>query len=348
MQNRVIIFVNGTVLANARQNITNMRHQNKRIPFLSLSIAFFSLSIIIHCKKDAGATRENVGTSKKDSVLAAKKDSAQAEAQKPKINYSEFIFPAKKKDSTMAVFNDKFSAEERYTILALNRLDSKNKWRADTLAVPDKIDTTLMMYSPFPTHLDILDEVHKIVLFSYPIQAYALYEKGNLVKWGPTSLGKKNAQTKRGLMFANWKKELAISTVDSDWKLPYNFNIHNTLGIGWHQYDLPGFPASHSCLRLLEDDAKFLYKWADQWTLNKGGTSVKANGTPVIVYGDYNWGGKKPWKNLIQDPKANDISIGDLNDIIKPDLSKILEEQKKTDEVKTQLATASEAGRPAA
>lgn len=137
-------------------------------------------------------------------------------------------------------------------------------------------------------------------------------------------------------MFANWKKELAISTVDSDWKLPYNFNIANRLGIGWHQYDLPGYPASHSCLRLLEDDAKFLYNWADQWTLNKGGATVKANGTPVIVFGDYKWGGKKPWKNLIQDPKINDISVDELNEIIKPDLSKILEEQKNTDEVHAQ------------
>ena len=52
-------------------------------------------------------------------------------------------------------------------------------------------------------------------------------------------MGKKTAQTKRGLMHANWKKELAISTVDSEWKLPFNVNVHNTLGIGWHQYDLP-------------------------------------------------------------------------------------------------------------
>ena len=146
-------------------------------------------------------------------------------------------------------------------------------------------------------------------------------------------MGKKSAQTKRGLMFANWKKELAISTVKSEWKLPYNFNIHNTLGIGWHQYELPGYPASHSCLRLLLDDAKFMYQWADAWILNKGGATVKANGTPVIVFGDYQWGGKKPWKNLINNPKANDISVGELDELIKPHLDKILDEQKKRAEV---------------
>ena len=152
-------------------------------------------------------------------------------------------------------------------------------------------------------------------------------------------MGSKKAQTKGGLMFTNWKKELAISTVNKSWKLPYNFNIHNSLGIGWHQYDLPGYPASHSCLRLLMDDAKYLYKWADQWVLNKGGATVKANGTPVIVFGDYQWGGKKPWKNLIENPKANDISIENLTEIIQPNLSKILEEQKNSDEVRAQKIT---------
>ena len=147
-------------------------------------------------------------------------------------------------------------------------------------------------------------------------------------------MGKKTAETKRGLMFANWKKELAISTVDSDWKLPYNFNVHNTLGIGWHQYDLPGYPASHSCLRLSLDDAKYLYQWADQWVLNKGGATVKANGTPVIVFGDYQWGGKKPWKNLHADSKSNDISVEEMNEIIEPYLTKILEEQAKRETVK--------------
>ena len=305
----------------------------RKSTLLKITFAITFISFLAHCKKE----NEIVPISTANSNDAGKKDSLKiAEAAKPEIKYSSFIFPSKKKDSAMEVFNKEFSNDEQYVILALNRLDIKNKWRADTLAIPDKIDKTLMSYSPFPTRLEVLKEVNKMVLFSYPIQAYALYEKGNLVKWGPTSMGSKKAQTKRGLMFANWKKELAISTVNKSWKLPYNFNIHNSLGIGWHQYDLPGYPASHSCLRLLMDDAKYLYKWADQWVLNKGGANLKANGTPVIVFGDYQWGGKKPWKNLIENPKANDISIENLTEIIQPNLSKILEEQKNSDEVRAQ------------
>ncbi|TXF74988.1 L,D-transpeptidase [Chryseobacterium sp.] len=249
------------------------------------------------------------------------------------IQYTSLIFPKNKKDSLMGEFTKKYSEEEQYIILALNRLDQKNRWRADTLVIPDKFDPTLMLYSPFPRKMEMLDKVNKFVIFSYPIQAYAVYQNGELLKWGPTSMGKKAAQTKRGLMFVNWKKELAISTVDSEWKLPYNVNIHNTLGIGWHQYDLPGFPASHSCLRLLMNDAKWMYNFADTWILNDGGATLKANGTPVIVFGDYKWGGKKPWKMLSDNPAANLITVEDLNEVIKPHLSKILDEQEKREHV---------------
>lgn len=293
-------------------------------------LMFFGLLLLFtHCKKDKPAVVSHEKT--KDSLQTAAEE--KPEKIKPDISFSSMIFTKKNKDSLMEVFNDKFSKEERYSILALNRLDSKNKWRADTLVIPAKIDTTLMSYSPFPYRLDLLKDVKKIVVFSYPLQAYGVYTNGDLVKWGPTSMGKKSAQTKRGLMFANWKKELAISTVDSEWKLPYNFNIHNTLGIGWHQYDLPGFPASHSCLRLLMDDAKWMYNYADTWILNKGGATVKANGTPVIVFGDYNWGKAKPWKSLSSNPKGNDISKEEMNEIIQPHLEKILSEQKKREDV---------------
>ena len=302
----------------------------KHLKFIKLIFLLLISVLLVQCKKDS----EISGNVRNPSSAPVKKDSViKIEEPKPQIQYTTFIFPAKKKDSAMAAFNKEFSEEERYTILALNRLDSKNKWRADTLAVPAEFDQTLMAYSPFPKNIETLKEVKKMVFFSYPIQAYALYESGELIKWGPTSMGKKTAQTKRGLMFANWKKELAISTVDSDWKLPFNVNVHNTLGIGWHQYDLPGFPASHSCLRLLMDDAKFLYNWVDTWILNKGGATLKANGTPVIVFGDYEWGGKKPWKNLINDPASNDISLEAMDEIIEPHLNKILKEQQNREEV---------------
>ncbi|MGS0748287.1 L,D-transpeptidase [Halpernia sp. GG3] len=259
--------------------------------------------LVIQCKKD-----KNVETTKKPSIEV--KDVTQTininkedSLAKTKIKYTRFIFPKKKKDSAMAVFKKQFSDEERYAILALNRLDEKNSWRADTLIIPNKFQDNFLNYSPFPTQLTLLKDVKKLVYFSYPIQAFGVYENGELKKWGPTSMGKKAAKTATGLHFANWKSKIATSTVDSAWKLPFNVNIANRLGIGWHEYDLPGFPASHSCLRLLKDDAEWLYSFADQWILANG--KLLANGTPVIVNGDYHWGGQKPWRKMLQNSTTN-------------------------------------------
>ncbi|MGA9211408.1 L,D-transpeptidase [Kaistella sp.] len=296
----------------------------------NLILLFSVISFSLQCEKGQTFDSQEVQVEKYDSIERINKDSLiQDSVKRNTVVYHDFCFPKKKRDSAMAVFNKEYSQEDQHVILALNRLDLKNKWRADTLSIPDRIDSTLMVYTPFPQNLEILKGVHKIVLFSYKIQAFSVYQNGKLIRWGPTSMGSKAAQTKRGLMFTNWKKKLSISSVSSEWKLPYNFNVQNTLGIGWHQYDLPGYPASHSCLRLLMNDAKFLYGWADQWILNIGGTTVKANGTPVIVFGDYKWGAKKPWKNLSINPKSNNISVKDMNAAIEPNLPKILEEQEK-------------------
>lgn len=297
------------------------------------SFALVLLMLVVQCKKETNSATSSIGNSAQDSASVQKEE----EPAKPVISYTNFVFPKNKKDSAMSAFNDKYSKEEQYVILAINRLDLKNKWRADTLVIPNTIDSTLMAYSPFPAQLDVLKDVKKFVVFSYPIQAYAVYNNGSLQKWGPTSMGKKSAQTKRGLMFTNWKKELAISTVNKNWKLPYNFNVENHLGIGWHEYDLPAYPASHSCLRLLRDDAKWMYNYGEQWILNKGGATIRAKGTPVIVFGDFDWDGKKPWKNLSGNGKANDISVDELNSIIQPHLDEILKEQKNREEVLSQI-----------
>ncbi|EOR29477.1 ErfK/YbiS/YcfS/YnhG family protein [Elizabethkingia meningoseptica ATCC 13253 = NBRC 12535] len=266
----------------------------------------------------------------KDSAEVVKKDSI-IKPERPKVsiksNSDYSAWPMKGNDSLRKVFLNTYKGEELHNILALNRLDRKNMGQADTLIVPNKLESNFLAYSPFPEYVEAMSSIPKIAFFSYPIQAYALYENGKLVKWGPTSMGSKAHQTTRGLHFTNWKGKEVISTVSDEWKLKWNFNIANHEGIGWHQYSMPGYPASHSCLRLLEEDAKWMYDWGEQWVLNKGGATVRAKGNPVIVYGDYPWGQRRPWKKLMDDPKANDISEQQLTDIVTPYLAEIKKEQ---------------------
>jgi hypothetical protein len=80
--------------------------------------------------------------------------------------------------------------------------------------------------------------------------------------------------------------------------LYWNFNLVNRKGVSLHQYELPGYPASHSCVRLREEDAKWIYENAKQWKLNSNGTQILAYGTPVIIYGEFDFGKPRIWHSI--------------------------------------------------
>jgi hypothetical protein len=211
-------------------------------------------------------------------------------------------------------------------VYAVNRTDKPNLAKQDSIVVPSDFSGDLVYYLPFPLHVSALEEISKVIIFSYPTQTFAAYENGELVRTGPTNMGRKKDPTPTGLFFTNWKAEKTTSTFNDEWELKWNFNIENKLGVGFHQYELPGYPASHSCLRLLEKDAKFLYTWADEWIL-KDKENVKVKGTPVIVFGSYDFDGKKPWLQLVSDPKSLNISESEIDAQVKPFVQQILENQ---------------------
>lgn len=210
---------------------------------------------------------------------------------------------------------------------ALNRTDAKNLKTLDSIVVTNDASGDLEFYLPFPLEVASLKEVKKIIFFSYPTQTFATYENGYLMHTGPTNMGRKKDPTPTGLFFTNWKAEETTSTFNDEWDLKWNFNIENKLGVGFHEYSLPGYPASHSCLRLQESDAKYLYEFADQWELADKET-VKVKGTAVIVFGTYDFDGPKPWLKVVKDPKALTISEGDLDKVAKPFITSVLKEQK--------------------
>lgn len=202
-------------------------------------------------------------------------------------------------------FHTRYSEEEKKIIFALNRMDAWRLDPGDVLVIPDSLVNDLLVYSPFPKELPLLDSVPKAVLISQRIQGIALYEQGKLRRWGPVSSGKASTPTPNGLHYGNFRAKRKVSTVNKDWLLPYYFNFMNFEGVGVHQYSMPGYPASHACVRLLEEDAQFIYDWADQWVLNENGQVVLRNGTPFMVFGTYDFNGNVPWLNLAKDDKDN-------------------------------------------
>lgn len=218
-------------------------------------------------------------------------------------------------------------------ILTLNRVDKNRVRYLDSLVVPDTILNDKNYYSPFPQHIELLEKVNKILLIDQGIQAFAAYENGNLIKWGATSTGKKSTPTPNGLFAANWKAKKTISTDNEEWILYWYFNLENKRGVSLHQYELPGYPASHACARLIAEDGRWIYYWANQWILTADGEHIIAYGTPVIIFGDYNFRGVKPWKLLPSDSSKAMVDEEELENEIQKHILTILSRQEHRDKI---------------
>lgn len=284
----------------------------------TLAIGLLIAVLFTQCNQPTKTENEQTNVTDTTKTVAANRA--------PKQTFRYHAYPMK--DSGMTRLKKIYDTSQLNMILALNRVDKAHAAKADILIIPDTVLADIMPYSPFPQRLPFLSNVNKIIFFSYPAEAFGAYEHGKLVRWGPTNMGRKKDQTPTGLTYANWKKEVDTSSVKDEWILKWNVNIFNKEGVGFHEYDLPGYPASHSCLRLLDDDAEYLYNWVDTWII-KGTDDLIAHGTPVVVFGQYPFGKPKPWLALLQNPNALDIKEGDLQNLVQPHMQEIMNEQQK-------------------
>jgi lipoprotein-anchoring transpeptidase ErfK/SrfK len=196
-------------------------------------------------------------------------------------------------------------------VLRLNRIDLGHARQGDTLVVPSVFDWTRL--APFPDTLPAGGVPPRLLVVSARIQAFGAYEAGRLVRWGPTSTGRQEKPTPPGLYHANWRQRTRASTFNDEWILHWYVNLSNFDGISLHQYELPGRPASHSCVRLVEDDAAWLYHWVDTWKLVPGDRRrVLEQGTPVVVMDAYAFGQRRPWKRLPEEPQATRLGAEEI------------------------------------
>lgn len=259
-----------------------------------------------------------------DFTPADKDDSASPRQNAPlsspsPIHFEVFEVQGRK---SITVLESRLGADAFTAMLKINRTDRKHIRNGDSLIIPDA-GADLLSIAPFPTQLEVARTIPKLVLVSRRVQAFGAYESGVLVRWGPTSTGKKSTPTPAGLYHANWKGKTRRSSVNQSWILPWCFNLDDMAGISFHQFDLPGYPASHGCVRLLEEDAKWIYDWADQWTLSKTGHSIVSFGTPVVIFGEYAYGEKPLWKRLGEDAGATAISLAETENCLNQHLAMI-------------------------
>ena len=238
----------------------------------------------------------------------------------PSVRYRSVLIVG---PQTVAALRKEHGRDGFLTVLKVNRLDLEHVRQGDTLVVPERVDDALLL-SPLPRTLPVdLTPAARVILVSRRVQAFGAYENGALVRWGPTSTGRKETPTPPGLYHTNWRAKLRRSSDNAQWLLPWLVNFENSRGISFHQFDLPGYPASHACVRLLEDDARWVFDWIDQWVLSEDRRAVLFYGTPVIVFGDYTYDAPAPWKRLADDPLAASVALTEVQAALEPQVEVI-------------------------
>lgn len=190
---------------------------------------------------------------------------------------------------------ERFKPHELAVLEKLNRADVKHLSRLEQLVIPSEWRHE-SDYSPFPAEYAAAAADPKLLIVDQASQAFAAYEFGRLVHWGPTSTGRRAKPTPAGRYHLNWRARSRTSTLSGEWRLNWYFNFHNTRGLAFHEFDLPGVPASHACVRLLMRDAAWIYQWGQSWTLDARG-QLATSGTPVVILGNYNFLAPPPFRS---------------------------------------------------
>ena len=213
--------------------------------------------------------------------------------------------------------SERFDDSQLALLEKLNRADVGHLEQLPRLVVPESWSDELT-FSLLPLRYPSSEAWPTFLVVYLPGQLFGAYEFGRLVRWGPASSGSRSNPTPCGTFALNWRSTGRSSTVDPDWFMPWYFNFRNREGLAFHAYSLPGYPASHGCIRLLERDGQWLFGWGQTWVLDPRATRVLTPGTPVFIVGRYDFDAAPPWRSLewlsntIELPSAptTDVDIG--------------------------------------
>ncbi len=132
--------------------------------------------------------------------------------------------------------------------------------------------TTEFKPGDYVWHPEISPAGPVVIIVSLPEQKMYVYRNGVRIGRSTVSTGKKGHPTPTGMFTILQKKVRHESSIYKGAKMPHMQRLTWT-GIAMHAGRLPGYPASHGCVRLPIDFAERLY-------------SVTSNGTNVIITDD--------------------------------------------------------------
>ena len=172
------------------------------------------------------------------------------------------------------------SSHQREVAHRLNRKNNRLK-PGQVIAIPKNAATDLIDVSPFPSYITDKGQFNRIYVNQRKLAWGAYDAGGKLIKWGPISAGrsycrdiKGSCKTPSGTFTAFRKKGSGCESTTfpvGKGGSPMPYCIFFNKGIALHGSDtVPGYNASHGCVRLFTEDAR----WLNYSFVELGGTKV--------------------------------------------------------------------------
>ena len=211
----------------------------------------------------------------------------------------------KRKETLESLFGESWQDVARF-----NRIDRRHAWPGMTLKVPKRLDD-IKDFTTLPATFPPAEEDEKFILIDLMEQFLGAYEYGRLVFSYPIASGDSKLKTPTGefrvtAFSRNHKSSLyKIEKTSIPYPMHYalRFLISSKDVAFWiHGRDLPGYPASHGCVGLYDEEmqkkyyripdkpeleaARLLYEWAIAPNADDGDLTTLKNGPKVLIIGE--------------------------------------------------------------
>jgi len=211
----------------------------------------------------------------------------------------------KKGQTPESMFGDRWR-----DVLRFNRVDRRHLYPGIAIKVPKRLEN-VENFTAMPRFYQDAASEAKYILVDLSEQFLGAYEYGKLVFSFPVATGDGNNETPKGefRVLAYDGKHISslyfVEKTDKLYPMHYGLMFHvNKQGVAFwiHGRDVPGFPASHGCIGLYDeemqkqyygnpkkpvlDDAKTLFEWVISPLADDGRMHVLKAGPLMSIIGD--------------------------------------------------------------
>jgi hypothetical protein len=194
-------------------------------------------------------------------------------------------------------------------VLRFNRIDRRHVYRGLYLKVPKRLDD-IKDFTPMPATYPAAETEAKFILIDLSEQFLGAYEFGRLVFSAPVATGNGSNCTPAGefrITAADRRHRSSLYFIEkTQKKYPMNYALRfftNLNGVEFwiHGRDIPGYPASHGCIGMYDEemqkkyykdpgsvmlqDAKTLFEWVMSPLSGVSGLHVLKDGPKVEIIG---------------------------------------------------------------